>query len=137
MFIRIEKASSVPVSRQIAEQIRAQCVTRTLKAGDRLPSVRQLARDLAVNQNTVLRIYEHLTAEGLLERRHGDGTFIAERPPTWRLNGQRKKYGEELRQLVRRGLMLGLSRDDLHELLGGLVDEEAKSIEDAQEENAP
>ena len=135
MFIRIEKASSVPVSRQIAEQIRAQCVTRTLKAGDRLPSVRQLARDLAVNQNTVLRIYEQLTAEGLLERKHGDGTFIAERPPTWRLNGQRKKYGEELRQLVRRGLMLGLSSDELHELLGGLVDEEAKGIQDAQEEN--
>ena len=43
---------------------------------DRLPGVRVLAHDLAINQNTVLRVYERLTMEGLLERKHGDGTFV-------------------------------------------------------------
>ena len=63
MFIRIEKGSSTPISRQIAEQIRAQCLSGRIKPGTQIPSVRQLARDLAVNQNTVLRVYEKLMAE--------------------------------------------------------------------------
>ena len=67
VFIRVERDSSIPVSRQIADQIRAQCLSGALAAGARIPSVRQLARDLAVNQNTVLRVYERLTAESLLE----------------------------------------------------------------------
>ncbi|MGH7941755.1 MAG: GntR family transcriptional regulator, partial [Limisphaerales bacterium] len=53
MYIRIEKGASAPISRQIAEQIRAQCLSGILKGGDCLPSVRQLARELAVNVNTV------------------------------------------------------------------------------------
>ena len=70
MFIRIEAASGVPITRQIAGQIRAQCAVGSLAPGERLPSVRALARELAVNQNTVLRVYERLTMEGLLEEAH-------------------------------------------------------------------
>ena len=81
MRIRVETSSGMPITRQIAAQIRAQCASRALKPGDRLPSVRALAAELAVNQNTILRVYERLTAEGLLERRHGDGTFVADRVP--------------------------------------------------------
>ena len=50
-----------------------------VRPGDRLPSVRELARELAVNQNTVLRVYERLCGEGLLEMRHGQGTFVTGR----------------------------------------------------------
>lgn len=113
MFIRIERASSIPISRQIAEQIRARCLSGSLKAGDRLPSVRELARELAVNQNTVLRVYEKLTGEGLLDRRQGDGTYIADRPPMRRLPGQVKQYRSDLEQLARRGLMLGIEPAEL------------------------
>ena len=80
----------MPITRQIAAQIRAQCASRALKPGDRLPSVRALAAELAVNQNTILRVYERLTAEGLLERRHGDGTFVADRVPTGQMRAQRR-----------------------------------------------
>jgi GntR family transcriptional regulator len=117
MFLRIEKGSSAPVSRQIADQIRALCLAGTLKPNEQLPSVRQLARELAVNQNTILRVYERLTAEGMLERRQGDGTYVAPHPPTWRMDGQRQRFAEEWNQLVRQGLMLGLSGDDLQALL--------------------
>ena len=67
----------MPISRQIADQIAALCVSGGLRPGERLPSVRELARELAVNQNTVLRVYERLCGEGLLEMRHGQGTFVA------------------------------------------------------------
>ena len=117
MFLRIEKGSSVPISRQIADQITALCLSGTLKPNDPLPSVRQLARELAVNQNTVLRVYERLTSEGLVQMRHGEGTFVAARPPTWRLEGQRQRFAEEFQEFVRRGLQLGLSGDGLHDLV--------------------
>lgn len=117
MFIRIEKGSSVPISRQIADQITALCLAGTLKPQTQLPSVRQLARELAVNQNTVLRVYERLSGEGLLEMRHGEGTFVAARPPKWRLQGQQRRFAEELAELVRRGLQLGLESDELHEIV--------------------
>ncbi|HVX13481.1 MAG TPA: GntR family transcriptional regulator [Pirellulales bacterium] len=117
MFIRIEKGSSVPISRQIADQITALCLAGTLKPNDQLPSVRQLARELAVNQNTVLRVYERLAGEGFLDMRHGEGTFVASRPPKWRLQNQQRRFAEEFQELARRGLQLGLEGEELHELV--------------------
>jgi GntR family transcriptional regulator len=117
MFVRVERDSSVPVSRQIADQIRAQCLSGSLAPGARLPSVRQLARDLAVNQNTVLRVYERLVAENLIDLRHGDGTFVSDSVPKWRLKRQRDRLAEEVLRLVNEGRMLGLEDDELRALL--------------------
>ena len=61
-MIRIEAGSGVPITRQIMDQIRSRCASGELKAQDRVPSVRELARQLAVNQNTILRAYERLAA---------------------------------------------------------------------------
>ena len=117
MFVRVERDSSVPISSQIADQIRAQCLSGSLAPGARLPSVRQLARDLAVNQNTVLRVYERLVAENLIDLRHGDGTFVSDSVPKWRLKRQRERLAEELHRLVSEGRLLGLTDDELRALL--------------------
>ena len=117
MFIRVESTSGVPITKQIAEQIRMRCASGALAPGDRLPSVRQLAQELAVNQNTILRVYERLTAEGLLERRHGDGTYVAERLPTGQLKAQRELLKNEVARLVRRASALGVEADELHDLI--------------------
>jgi GntR family transcriptional regulator len=117
MFLRIEKGSAVPISRQIADQIATLCASGTLSSGERLPSVRELARELAVNQNTILRVYERLSGEGMLEMRHGQGTFVATRPMSNNLEAHRGRLVDELRQIVRQAVGLGLSSDELHELL--------------------
>src|SRR5258707_381087 len=112
MFIRIEKGSSVPITRQLADQIRAQCLAGTLKPGERLPSVRELARELAVNVNTIFRVYERLAGEQLIEMRHGDGTTVRPRPASaaaaHQLEAQREQYTVEFDAVIRRGLLLGL-----------------------------
>ncbi|MGC1276177.1 MAG: GntR family transcriptional regulator [Planctomycetaceae bacterium] len=121
MFLRIERGSSVPVSRQIAGQVRALCLSGRLRPGERLPSVRELARELAVNVNTVVRVYESLAADRLVEMRHGDGTYVL--PPAARpgaasqLADQREQYEREFQALVRRGLLLGLGATELRGLL--------------------
>lgn len=117
MFLRIEKGSAVPISRQIAEQIATLCASGSLRPGERLPSVRELARELAVNQNTILRVYERLVGEGLLEMRHGQGTFVAARAKRGQLAVHRERLVDELRQIARQAVGLGLTTDELHELL--------------------
>lgn len=126
MLIRIEKGSAVPISSQIAEQIATLCASGKLAPGDRLSSVRELARELAVNQNTILRVYERLTRDGLLEMRHGQGTFVAEDSVGLTRAAHRKRLTEELRQLARQGVALGLDADDLHGLLAAALDQVLK-----------
>ncbi len=122
MFLRIEKGSAVPISRQIADQIATLCASASLRAGERLPSVRELARELAVNQNTILRVYERLCGEGLLEMRHGQGTFVSARAKRGQLAAHRGRLVNELRQIARQGVGLGLTADELHELLAEAQD---------------
>jgi GntR family transcriptional regulator len=125
MYIRIEKGSSTPISRQIAEQIRAQCLSGVLKEGVCLPSVREVARELAVNVNTVLRVYERLAADGWIEMRHGEGTFVLPPSPVPKNAGEVKREREQLaRELgaaVRRGVLLGISAAELREMLGAAL----------------
>ena len=113
MFIRIESTSGVPITRQITDQIRAQCATGALAPGEKLPSVRALARQLAVNQNTILRVYERLTMAGLLEIRRGDGTYVAGKLPPGQLKAQRALLRNDVDSLVYRAATLGLDASDL------------------------
>ena len=114
MPLKLEASSGVGLTRQMVDQLRGQIVSGALEAGERLPSVRQLAGMLAVNQNTVLRVYERLTAEGVLERRHGDGTYVAQRLPK-RKRQQDEMVSQQLELAVRNGTHL--SAEELHEML--------------------
>jgi GntR family transcriptional regulator len=134
MFLRIEKGSAVPISRQIAEQIATLCASGSLTPGERLPSVRELARELAVNQNTILRVYERLVGEGLLEMRHGQGTFVAARAKRGQLAVHRERLVDELRQIARQAVGLGLSTDELHELLAEAAGGVEQSVPATNEE---
>ncbi len=117
MFIRIEPSSGVPITRQIMDQIRTQCASGDLAPGDRLPSVRVLARELAVNQNTILRVYERLTMEGLLERRHGDGTYVANNMTPDQLQRQQEQLKRNAEQLVYLAQSLGLDVNTIHKII--------------------
>jgi GntR family transcriptional regulator len=128
MFIRIETSSGVPITRQIMDQIRTQCASGSLAPHDRLPSVRELARQLAVNQNTILRVYERLTAEGLLERRHGDGTYVTACDSAGQLKAQRELLSAELERLVRRAVALGVNAHDLCRMLQESYDVQAHPV---------
>src|SRR5271168_900609 len=91
--LKLDLRSGVPVYRQIIDQVRAGMAAGTLSAGDQLPTVRQLAVDLAINPNTVLRAYRELELGGMLETHQGTGTFVAKKKPE-------KNNAERERQLT-------------------------------------
>jgi len=74
---RLDAHSGVPVYRQIIDQVIGGMATGALAGGDQLPTVRQLAVDLSINPNTVIRAYRELEIRGLLETEQGTGTFIS------------------------------------------------------------
>src|SRR5450755_4395257 len=75
--IRLDVQSGVPVYRQIIDQIMGGIATGAVKGGDQLPTVRQLAVDLSINPNTVIRAYRELEIRGVLDTQQGTGTFIS------------------------------------------------------------
>ncbi len=74
----VDFRSGVPVYVQIMDQVRHLIASNTLKPGDQLPTVRQMAADLRVNFNTIARGYRLLDEAGIISTQHGRGTFILE-----------------------------------------------------------
>ncbi len=77
---KLDPHSGVPVYRQIIDQVQAGLASGTLARGDQLPTVRQVAVDLEINPNTVLRAYRELEIRGVLDTQQGTGTFVSDRP---------------------------------------------------------
>jgi DNA-binding transcriptional regulator YhcF (GntR family) len=75
---RLDTHSGVPVYRQIIDQVMGGLASGALAPGDRLPTMRQLAVDLRINPNTVIRAYREMEIRGVLETQQGSGTFIAQ-----------------------------------------------------------
>jgi GntR family transcriptional regulator len=78
MMPRLNPASGVPLYLQLMHQVKHAIETGAIRAGEQLPSVRQMAEDLVINPNTVARAYRELEHEGVIELKHGSGAFIRE-----------------------------------------------------------
>lgn len=80
LHLQIDDRSGVPVYRQMMDQIKYYVAGGTLRTGDQLPSIRELASALAVNPTTVVKAYTELERDGVIEMRHGKGAFVADAP---------------------------------------------------------
>ncbi len=117
MQIRLAPGSGVPIYRQIVDQLSWQIASGRLTPGDRLLSVRELARGLPANQNTVLKAYEMLERDGLIERRQGDGTFVAANGSPLKSAEKRRRVSEPLAQAAALAAHFGLTAEELRRLL--------------------
>ena len=117
LFIRIEPSSGVPIYRQMMDQIRLQVATGVLAEGQQMPSVRELARQLAINQNTVLKVYNELCHDGVLTVARGSGTFVAADARSRGVTDIRSTAVAAVREAVVWGVQSGLGAAELHEIL--------------------
>ena len=91
MKLNIESQKGLPLYFQLIEEIKRLIASGKLKQGDQLPTVRQLAVDLAINPNTVAKAYDELRREKILDVKQGIGTFVRKSLPDLDKKGERQK----------------------------------------------
>ena len=114
--MHIDPKSTVPIYKQIVDEIRRAIEAGVYKAGECLPSLRALAMDIHVNPNTVQRAYDELEREGTLESRRGVGVFVADRRQLAVQRGAERRTMRALSGVVRSALDDDVSIDRLRSL---------------------
>lgn len=115
MVFSIDAKSGVPLYRQIIEQVKFAIARGDLEPGDQLPTVRQLAVDISINPNTVIRAYRELELEGLLATQQGSGTFVSENQPEIDTVEQQRMLDQIITELMARASGYGFSLDEVLE----------------------
>ncbi|MFF4954149.1 GntR family transcriptional regulator [Streptomyces chattanoogensis] len=108
MLFRVDPSSAVPLGDQIAASVRGAIADGSVHTGERLPAARALATSLGVNVHTVLRGYQRLKEEGLIELRRGRGAVV-----TGAAAPARARLGEVTDQLIAQARQLGLSDEEI------------------------
>jgi GntR family transcriptional regulator len=123
---KLDPHSGVPVYRQIIDQVQAGLASGTLARGDQLPTVRQVAVDLEINPNTVLRAYRELEIRGVLDTQQGTGTFVAERPVEETDAERARRLGQFAGEIVARAGTAGFALREVMEALHARLNENKK-----------
>jgi GntR family transcriptional regulator len=116
---RLDMQSGVPLYRQLIDQVQAAIATGLLAPGDQLPTVRQVAVDLEINPNTVMRAYREMEIRGILDTQQGTGTFVAQQT----IDRDALEHARGLEQLVEEfAARAGAGGFHLEELMTALRD---------------
>ena len=111
MWFHIDPSSGTPIYRQIVDQVRQAVASGVMRPGDRLPSVREMAVELAVNPNTIAKAYQELERDGVIETPRGKGSYIADREHTLSAEERRRQFAEAVDKLVADAYRLGIDSE--------------------------
>ncbi|HIG27828.1 MAG TPA: GntR family transcriptional regulator [Verrucomicrobiales bacterium] len=119
MAIRLDHHSGEPIWRQVVEQIKYQIASGELKHDEKLPSIRGLAGELAINPRTVVKAYESLEHLGLVVMRQGQGVFVSrgDYKTEVRSAARKKILNEMSRRLLAEGTRLGAQPEEMIEII--------------------
>lgn len=123
MDIIISNQSIVPLYTQIMEQIKQFIITGVLQAGEMLPSIRGLAKELKVSIITIKRAYEELELEGFIETLPGKGTFVATVNLDILREAKISQIEEKLSEVVESAKGIGLTKEELKERIDLMYEE--------------
>ena len=115
-MIRLDYRDARPIYEQVKDGLRRLMVTGVLAPGEKLPSVRSLAMDLAINPNTIQRAYMQLEQEGLIYPVKGTGNFIADSEEVRKLS--KASYTKELKAMIQKGKAMGMNEEELIYIIG-------------------
>ncbi len=110
---RISTGSTIPIYRQLIDQIRLVILRGRLAPGDQLPSVRSLAVRLVINPNTVARAYGELTRDGVIVSQQGRGYFVTRKRQVYTKAQRRRRLAPLLDALASEAALLEASADDV------------------------
>jgi GntR family transcriptional regulator len=117
MFFEINPTNGVAIFEQIARQVKYAVANRALRAGELVPSVRELATKLAVNPNTVARAYRDLQGDGFLEPIRGEGLRVTKQALERSQKHRTKLVQERIRLVVVEAKQSGISESEFYSLV--------------------
>ena len=124
MNLIINHTSMEPIDEQIIAQIKAEVIEGRMTAGDALPSVRTLSRELKISALTVKKAYDNLEEEGLIVTVHGKGSFIAAANQELLMEERRKELEKELEAAVQKARTGGLTAKEIRESFEIIMEDE-------------
>lgn len=122
-MLKIDLRSRTPIYEQIIESVKELVVKEVLKPGERLPSVRELAKEMTLNPNTVQKSYQELERQGIICTVRGKGTFVCEDVKIKDKASKIDALMESIRKIIIEALYLEMSREELIERIGKTYDE--------------
>lgn len=128
--IRIVAGSTTPIYRQIVDQVTRGVASGELSVGESVPSVRQLARELVINPNTVAKAYAELVDSGFLETQAGKGFFVAKRRQVYTKAERLRRIDESIDQLVHQTLALDIEPEEIVQRLQDRFEKNLKPASD-------
>lgn len=124
MNIIISNSSQDPIYEQIVDQLKNQIIRGEVQEGSELPSIRNLARELQISVITTKRAYEELEKEGFIETVPGKGSFVANQNKEILKERKLKIIEEKLSDAVSESRLLGLTMNEVIEMIKVLFEEE-------------
>ncbi|WBW95739.1 GntR family transcriptional regulator [Oceanirhabdus sp. W0125-5] len=124
MKILISNSSTMPIYEQIGEQIKTLILKGEIEAGEPLPSIRMLAKELHISVITTKRAYEELERDGYIETVRGKGSFVKSQNQELLREKKLKIIEDMLSNVVDESRLLGLTLEELIELLSVIYEEE-------------
>ncbi len=117
MYLRLDHQSGEPIYRQIVEQIKFKVACGQLAPLDRLPSIRDLARQLKINPRTVVKAYDELQSGGLAVCKQGQGVFITDNHGALPASLRRKAVADLVRRTLAETSRLGADVNEVRRIL--------------------
>ena len=121
-LLDIDPAAAAPIWREIEVGMRRLVASGALPEGSAVPSVRELARELRINPATVSKAYQLLTADGALEVRRGEGTFVAARPEGAVAAERDRLLAEGAERFVETARSMGVSKSEAKAVVSAVWD---------------
>jgi transcriptional regulator, GntR family len=121
-LIQVDVRSRVPIYEQIINSIKQMSISGVLLPNEKLPSVRELAKDMTINPNTIQKAYQELERQGIIYIKRGQGTFI--NPDIKAKNKEEKMANlkEIISNIVVESIYLGISKEELIEIIKNIYE---------------
>ena len=121
-MLNLDYRDARPIYEQVRDNLRRLMVSGAIQEGEKVPAVRSLASNLAINPNTIQRAYMQLEQEGLIYPVKGTGNFIADSEEVRKLS--KASYTKELKAMIQKGKAMGMNEEELIYIIGECYKEE-------------
>lgn len=122
MNIQINNSSNDPIYLQIKNQIKSQIISGDLQVGDKLPSIRFMAKELRISMITAKRAFDELEAEGFIDSVQGKGNFVARQNKELIREEYLKKIEERIQDIIEFSNIIGLSNKEIMQMIKSFLE---------------